>query len=419
MSNFFSDCRQAFRAMKRNAGSTLLAIVMLGIGIGATTSIFSVFYSVLLQPLPFPQPERLVQVWETRLQHQWNRASFTEANFYDVRARNRTFEDMAIFHPLALNLTGSGDPEQVSAGVVSASFFRVLGVRLPVGRDFLPEEDQPGQENRVALLGNRFWKSHFGADPKIVGTTVRLNDKAFRVVGILPPGEPWLNAADVFIPLVQSPNPDRGSFEFAVIGRLRNGVTRQTALTDLDTICKSLAAQYPKDDEGMGATISPSSEWVADNDLRTKLWLLMAAVAFLLVIACVNLANLLLAKATQRTREIAVRAALGSSRVRIIWMVLAESLILGLSGAIFGVVLALLAINILKSAGPAGIPRIAEMGINPWVLGFTLVTAVLTGVLSGLAPALHAPYKNLVTICAKAIAARPEAAHSAACAPYW
>jgi len=397
MSNFFSECRQALRAMKRNAGSTLLAIVMLGIGIGATTSIFSVFYSVLLQPLPFPEPERLVEVWETRLQHQWNQVSFTEANFWDVRARNKTFEEMGVFHPLTMNLTGSGDPEQVSAAVISASFFHVLGVRLPLGRDFLPDEDQAGHENHVVLLGNRFWKAHFGGNPAIVGATVRLSDKAFQVVGVLPPGEPWLNAADVFIPFVQKPNPDRGSFEFAVIGRLRKGVTTQTALADLNTICKSLAAEYPKDDEGMGATLGPSSQWIAGADLRTKLWVLMAAVAFLLVIACVNLANLLLAKATHRTREVAVRAALGASRLRIIWMVLAESLILGLGGAVFGAMLALLAINLLKSASPAGIPRIAEIGINPWVLAFALVSAVVTGVLSGLAPALHAPYKNLVS----------------------
>ena len=396
MSNFLADCRHAFRTMKKNVGSTLLAIAMLSIGIGATTSIFSVFYFVLLQPLPFPEPERLVQVWETRLQHQWNQVSFTEGNFWDIRAGNKTFEEMAAFHPLTLNLTGFGDPEQVSAGMVSAGFFRVLGSRPVLGRDFLADEDQPGRENRVLLLGNKFWRSHFGGDPKILGASVRMNDKAFQVVGILPPGEPWLNAADVFVPFVQKANPDHGSFEFAVIGRLRKGVTTQAALADLETICKSLATQYPKDDEGMGAAIGSSSQWIADEDLHTKLWLLLGAVGFLLVIACVNLANLLLAKATRRTREIAVRAALGASRIRVIAMLLTESLILSLSGGALGVLLAWLALSALRSANPAGIPRVAEMSVNPWVLAFTLVIALITGALSGLAPALHAPYRNLV-----------------------
>jgi putative ABC transport system permease protein len=248
----------------------------------------------------------------------------------------------------------------------------------------------------VVLLRNKFWKTHFNGDPRIVGKSLRLNNKSYQVVGVLPPGEPWRDAADVFIPFVRRANPNRGSFEFQVIGRLAKGVSFQAAQADLNTIAKSLAAQYPKDDDGMGVTLSTSAEWLADKDLRTKLWVLMSAVAFLLLIACVNLANLLLAKATGRTREIAVRAALGASRVRIIRMVLTESLVLGLTGAIFGIVLAALAVAAIKAADPGGIPRIAELGINPWVLAFALFAAILTGVLSGLVPALQAPYKNLV-----------------------
>jgi putative ABC transport system permease protein len=215
-------------------------------------------------------------------------------------------------------------------------------------------------------------------------------------VGVLPPGEPWLDAADVFIPFIHRANPNRGSFEFSVIGRLAKGVSFQTAEADLNTIAKSLGEQYPKDDDGMGVTLSTSAEWLADKDLRTKLWVLMSTVAFLLLIACVNLANLLLAKATGRTREIAVRAALGASRVRIVRMVLTESLVLGLTGAIFGIVLAALAVAAIKAADPGGIPRITELGINPWVLTFSLCAAILTGVLSGLVPAFQAPYKNIV-----------------------
>jgi putative ABC transport system permease protein len=390
------DFRQAVRALKKNPAFTFLAVVMLGVGIGASTAIFSVFYSVLLRPLPFPEPERLVQVWETRLQHRWNQASFTEGNFWDVRARNHSFEEMAAYHDLTVNMTGFGDPEQVAAGMISSGFFRLLGAKPLVGRDFLPEEDQPGHENHVLLLRNKFWRSHFRGDPQVIGKTVRLNDKAFQIVGVLPPGEPWLDAADIFIPLVQDPKADHGSFEFAVIGRLRKGVGAPAALADLQTICKSLEVQYPKDDAGMGVTFEPASRWLAGDNLRTKLWVLMGAVGFLLVIACVNLANLLLAKATGRTREIAIRVALGATRARIVRLVLAESLVLGLSGAAFGTLLAWIAIAAIKAAGPSDIPRIDQVGMNPWVLGFTLITAVVTGLLSGMVPAFQAPYKNTI-----------------------
>ena len=390
------DFRQAIRNMRKSLGSTLLAVLMLAVGIGATSAIFSVFYSVLIEPLPFPESSRLVQLWESRVKNQWNQATFTEANFWDIQERNRTFEGIAAFHDWSANLTGSGDPEQVAGGLISAGFFHVLGVNPVAGRDFLPGEDQPGHDNNVVLLRNKFWKTHFNGDPRIVGKSLRLNNKSYQVVGVLPPGEPWLDAADVFIPFVRRANPNRGSFEFQVIGRLAKGVSFQTAEADLNTIAKSLAQQYPKDDDGMGVTLSTSAEWLADKDLRTKLWVLMSAVAFLLLIACVNLANLLLAKATGRTREIAVRAALGASRVRIIRMVLTESLVLGLTGAIFGIVLAGVAVAAIKAADPGGIPRIAELGINPWVLAFALFAAILTGVLSGLVPALQAPYKNLV-----------------------
>ena len=396
MNTILLDFFQTLRNMKKNLGTTFLAVLMLAVGIGATSAIFSVFYSVLLEPLPFPEPSRLVQIWETRLESQWNQASFTEANFWDIQERNRTFDGIAAFHDMTANMTGSGDPEQVSGAAITAGFFRVLRVNPVAGRDFLPGEDQAGHDNQVVLLRNRFWKTHFAGDPQIVGKKIELSNKSYQVVGVLPPGEPWLDAADVFIPFVHRANPDRGSFEFAVIGRLAKGVTLQMAMADLQTIAKSLADQYPKDDKGMGISFGPASEWLADRDLRTKLWVLMGAVAFLLLIACVNLANLLLAKATGRTREIAVRAALGASRARIFRMVLTESIVLGLTGAIFGVLLAMAAIAAIKAAEPGGIPRIQEIAINSWVLAFTLLVAVLTGVLSGLAPAFQAPSKDIV-----------------------
>lgn len=267
------DLRQAIRNMRKSLGSTLLALLMLAVGIGATSAIFSVFYSVLIEPMPFPESSRLVQLWESRVKQQWNQASFTEANFWDIQAQNRTFEGIACFHSFTANLIGSGDPEQVSGGLISAGFFHVLGVRPVAGRDFLPEEDQAGHDNNVALLRNKFWKTHFNGDPKIIGKKMRLNSTSFQIVGVLPPGEPWLDAADVFVPFVHRANPNRGSFEFAVIGRLAKGVNFQTAEADLNTIAKSLAQQYPKDDDGMGVTLSTSKEWLADTDLHQALGL--------------------------------------------------------------------------------------------------------------------------------------------------
>jgi putative ABC transport system permease protein len=396
MNTAFLDFRQALRNMRKNVGSTFLAVLMLAVGIGGTSAIFSVFYSVLIEPLPFPEPSRLVGIWESRIKNQWNQASFTEANFWDIQAQNRTFTGIAAFHTLSMNFIGSGDPEQLEGAAITAGFFRVLGVKMLAGRDFFPEEDQPGHDNNVVLLRHRFWKTHFNGNPQAVGKTMRLNNKSYQIVGVLPPGEPWLDAGDVFVPFVHRANPNRGSFEFSVIGRLAPGISLQTALADLNTIAKSLAEQYPKDDDGMGVTLSTSEEWLADSSLRTKLWVLMGSVGFLLLIACVNLANLLLAKATSRTREIAVRAALGARRARIVRMVLTEALVLGLTGAVFGIFLAVAAIAAIKAADPGGIPRMETLGVNPWVLAFTLLAAILTGVLSGLVPALQAPYKNIV-----------------------
>src|SRR5947208_11354496 len=220
MNTALLDLRQAIRNIKKNPGSIFLAVLMLAIGIGATSAIFSVFYSVLLEPLPFPEPSRLVQLWESRLKNRWNQASFTEANFWDVQARSRSFEGIAAFHPVSANMTGAGEPERVEGGGVSAGFFHVLGIKPVAGRDFLPEEDQSGHDNNVVLLRNKFWKSHFNSDPQVAGKTIQLNNKSFQIVGVLPPGEPWLNYGDVFIPFVHRANPDRGSFEFLVIGRL-------------------------------------------------------------------------------------------------------------------------------------------------------------------------------------------------------
>ncbi len=388
------DLRQALRSMNKSRGVTALAVLMLAVGIGATTLIFSVFYSVLLQPLPFPHPERLVQIWETRLQKGWTINSFMEANFWDLARHNNSFESMGAFATDDWNMAGYGEPEHLDVGRVSSGFFRTLGVHAVLGRIFLPGEDQPAHDNQVLLLENKFWRTRFGADPRIVGKTLRLDGRPFVVVGVLPAGEPWLNEAAVFAPMVYSPNADRGSFGISVIGRLKQGVSIAAATADLQGTCNWLAEQYPSD-KGMGVTLAPATQWVADARLRRALWVLLGSVGFLLLIACVNLANLLIAKASARTRELTVRAALGASRSRIIRLVLAESVLLTCFGAGCGFLLASAGLSLVKAANLSGIPRIEQAGLNGWVLAFTALVAVATGVLSGLIPALQAPFGNV------------------------
>ncbi len=396
MQTMLQDVRYALRVLRKHPAFTAVALVTLALGIGANTAIFSVVHTVLLRPLPFREPERLVQIWESRAKTGWNRASFTHANFWDVREMNRTFEDIGAFLWTNMNLTGFEYPEQLSVGRVSAGFFRVLGVQPVLGRTLLPDESDPGAENRVVLLGNELWRTRFGADSAIVGTSLTLNGESYTVVGVLPAGRPWLNYRDIFVPFVRIPEANRVSFELYVIGRVAPGVSLEAAHADLESVAARLAELYPDANAGMGITMAPASDWVASDELRRSLWVLFGAVGFLLMIACVNLANLLMAKATARGRETAVRTALGASRGRVAGQLLTESLLLGLIGAALGLLLALAALHTVRAVDPGGIPRLAEVGINPWVLGFTLLVGVFAAVIAGLLPALQAPRSDII-----------------------
>ncbi|HSG81265.1 MAG TPA: ABC transporter permease, partial [Gemmatimonadota bacterium] len=385
------DVRYALRLLRKHLGFTALAVVTLALGIGANTAIFSVIHSVLLQPLPFGEPDRLVRIWESRLEQGWNRASVAPANFWDFRDMQRTFEDIGTYAGRSVNLTGFEYPERLDGAYVSAGFFSILRAPAVLGRTLLPGEDQPGGNNQVVMLGHEFWLTRFNGDPEIVGTTLTLNDRVYTVVGVLPPGTPWLDYADVFLPYVRNPSATRTSFELAVIGRMKPGVTMEAAREDLKSVAHRLEEMYPEQIAGIGVTVGSSSEWIADDDLRRALWILLGAVAFLLLIACVNLANMLLARATGRMRETAVRAALGADRGRIARQVLTESVILGVAGAAAGLLLAVWLIEIVKGLDPGSIPRLQQAGINPWVLSFTVLVGLLTGVISGAMPAIQMP----------------------------
>ena len=389
-----AELRHSLRGLRRNPSLTVLGALMLALGMGASTVVFSIFYAALVQPLPFRDARQVVELSESRLSRNIKQAAFSEANFWDVRRRNHAFEGVAAYHYDEANLTGNGPAEKVTAISVTADFFRTLGVAPVLGRDFFGEDAHAGYDNRVLILGNRFWKSHFGGDPSVVGKTLRLNERACVVVGVLPPGEPWIND-QIYVPFGYRPNADRSSWEFNVIGRLAAGVSMEAANADLQRIADELGQSYPKEDKGIGFVMLPSSTWVAADNTRLALWVLLGAVTFLLLIACLNMANLLLARGTARLREIAVRTALGASRARLMRFVMMESILISVFGATLGLGFAYAALRAIQALEIAGIPRLEDAGLNPWVLAFSALMAVLTGVLSGLAPALQAPSNRI------------------------
>ncbi len=396
MRTLMGDVRYGLRALVRNPGYAMVALVTLALGIGANTAIFSVVRTVLLRPLPFEEPDRLVAVWETRLDRGWTSASFTHANFWDVRDRNRSLEAVAALGWERRNLTGLDQPERVGVAAVSADFFRVLGVSPVAGRAFARGEDEADADTRIAILAHAFWSTRFGADREVVGRQLVLDGIAHTVIGVLPAGGSWLQSADLFVPMIRRPDANRGSFELAVIGRLAGGFTIETARADLERVANDLAAEYPETNAGMGIAMESSARWVAGDSLRRALWILMGSVGLLLLIACVNLANLLLARATGRAREAAVRAALGASRGRLVVLVMTESLLLGFLGAGVGLALAASIVSLLRRFNPGGIPRLDEVAIDGTVLGFTILVAVITSALTGLIPALRPSNRSVV-----------------------
>jgi putative ABC transport system permease protein len=393
---FVHDVRGALRVMRTQPIMSSAIVLMLALGIGATTAIFSVVYGVLLKPLPFADPDRIVQVWGSSPSRGWARSSFTAANFWDVRDRNRTFEDIGALTYGSFSLTGFSFPERVAAARVSAGFLRSLGVQPVSGRVFEPGEDQPGRGESIVVLSNAFWTRRFAGDPAIVGRTLMLDGQSYTVVGVLPGGGSWLDAGDVFVPFIQRPNANRGSFEYAVIGRLKSGVTTEAATADLATVMKDLESAYPQTNAGIGVAVSSSREWIANDQLRQTLWTLLGAVGLLLLIACLNVTNLLLVRASVRSRDNALRVALGASRLDVVRERLTETLLYSVAGSIVGWFLAAGLLQALKTLAPGGIPRLADVTLNGWVLAFAAGSAMLVGLITGIVPAMRVPLGNVI-----------------------
>ncbi len=388
MNGLLQDVRYTLRQLSKNHGFALVAVLTLAIGIGANTAIYSVIEAVLLRQLPFGTPDRLV--WLNGKFPQSDEAGVSPPDFRDYRASNRAFDRLAAmgYAPGPANLSGD-KPEQVLTTIASASFFDCLGVRPLLGRDFLPSDEQVNLP-QVAILGYGLWKRNFGGDRNVVGRTIRMDGASLTVVGVLPSDLPLLTEAQLWLPTPML-NPGmnfRLGHSLKAIGRLRLGVSFDQSQTDLDAIALRLSQQYPDTNKGWSLR-QRSLRDVLVGPVRPALLLMWGAVGLLLLIACVNVANLLLARSISRQKEFALRAALGASRGRMIRQALTESVMLSLAGGALGVLAAMWGVHALHAFGPLNVPRLGESEMNPAVLAFTLGVSVLTGVIFGLVPALQ------------------------------
>jgi predicted permease len=389
------DRRSAFRVFKARPGFSAVVILMLALGIGATAAIFSVVNGVLLQPLDLPEPDRVVQIYGTVLKRSIDETSLSEANTWDIRDRAHAFSEIGAVHASSTSLTGGGPPERVSGAMVSVGFLRALGVSPIAGRVFAAGEDEPGAVAERVVLSEPLWARRFARSPAVIGQSIALDGRSFQVIGVIPSGPWWLHGRDYFVPLIRDPKADRDSWEFDMVGRLRPGVTVEAGLADLNRVAMSL--QTYKENDGFGLGVRQSAEWTASPDLRRTLWIMLGAVLLLLVIASVNVTNLLMVRASSRARERAVRTALGAGRADLIRESLTESMLFSVCGAAVGSALAYGALQAFKAMDPGDIPRLATVRLNGPVWLFTLVVTALVGVLTGLLPALRTPFGDVVT----------------------
>jgi predicted permease len=392
LETLITDVRYGIRMMLRTPAFTIVAILTLALGIGANTAIFSVVNGVLLNPLPFPQPEQLVTLSESK--PNFATGSISYLNFRDWQHNNHTFSSMAISRPISFSFTGTGEAEQLQAELLSSDYFSLLGVKPVIGRLFAPGEDEVGAAP-IVLISAGLWKRKFGSSPEVLGRSMTLDGTGYTIVGVIPAEFDLLTRSfrnsEVYVPIGQWKNNfllNRGAgLGIHGIGRLKPGVSIEQARADMDEVTHNLIAAYPDTDKGIGAAVFPLKQDML-GDVKPFLLLLLGAVCFVLLIACVNVANLLLARSTSRNREFAIRAALGAGKGRLIRQLLTESILLGIAGGGLGLLLAIWATRTALQHLPVTLPRAANVGIDARVLIFTIAISVAVGIIFGLVPAL-------------------------------
>jgi predicted permease len=384
------DVRHAVRALRHSPGFTAVAVLTLGLGIGANAAIFSVINATLLRPLPYHEPDRLVTVY-----HHYPsldlKAPVSVPGFHDYQGQTQLLERAAVETGWQPNLTGDGEPERVTASRVTGEYFATFGVAPALGRTLTPDENSDGR-HRVVVLSDRFWKSRFASDRAVVGRTLQLNGESYEVVGVMPPSfrSFWNRSVDLWAPIVFTPpqlTTGRTNEFLAFTGRLRPGIARQRAQQDLTALAERLKEQYPDSYAREWTLLTVPLAEVATENVRRALWVLLGAVGLVLLIACANVANLQLARASARAREIAVRVALGAAPGRLMRYMLTESMVLALSGGALGLLMAMWGVPALLALNNRNLPPAEEIGVDAMVLGFTLLVSVITGVIFGILPA--------------------------------
>lgn len=390
--NLLSDLRFSLRTLRRSPAFSAAAVVVLALGIGANTAIFSVVNAVLLRPLPFDDPSRIMQVWHVPPAQSFpglTRFAVSPANYLDWRSQSASFEEMAAYGFRSFTVGGSERPEAIQAGAVASDFFPLLRMRPLLGRTFMPDEDRPGQD-KVVVLGYNFWRDHFASDPNVLGRNLLLDGAKYSIVGVMPEALQFPSWAKIWVPLAWTNEirAIRGNHNYGVIAGLKKGVNIHQAQAELSAISSRLEQVYPEDDKGWGAVIVPLREQLV-GDVRPALLVLLGAVAFVLLIACANVANLVLAKTLARRKEIAIRTALGASRFVVLRQILAETVLLSVVGGAVGLFLARFGITLIVKVLGDRIPPFMQITLDIPVLAFTLFLSVVAGVLAGLLPSVR------------------------------